>query len=74
MSESKLEAELAGQTKAARKAAAHSITWKYTSPHCPVSVLESRLVVWHDSWLGYDRVARATRKKVWYERDGKAMK
>ena len=74
MSESKLEADLAVETKAARKAAAHSIKRKCTFPHCPVPVLERRVVVWHESWLGYDRAARVMRKKVRYERDGKAMK
>jgi hypothetical protein len=74
MSESKLEAELVVETKAARKAAAHSIKRKCTLLRCPVPVLERWVVVWHESWLGYDRVARITRKKVQFERDGKVMK
>jgi hypothetical protein len=49
MSESKLEAELAIEAKAARKAAAHSIKRKYTFPRCPVPVLERQVVVWHES-------------------------
>jgi hypothetical protein len=74
MSESKLEAELAVEIKAARKAAAHSIKRKCIFPRYPVPVLERRVVVCYESWLGYDRAAGVTRKKIRYERDGKAMK
>ena len=36
--------------------------------------LERQVVVWYKSCFGYDRAVRVTREKVWYERDGKAMK
>jgi hypothetical protein len=52
---SKLEAELAAETKAARKAEARYVKEKRYLPWCPVPRLGARVVVQLKLWFGHDR-------------------
>jgi len=74
MSEPNLEAELAVETKAARKAAAHSIKWKCTSLVVPCPSWSAGQLSGMNHGLGMTVQQELRGKRSGMSETGKAMK